>query len=66
MLQSVNNPLGTNGFEFIEFATRDTKSLDRTLRLLGFTPIARHRSKDALLYRQGKINFIINQPDFLY
>ncbi len=60
MLQSVKNPLGTDGFEFIEFATQDTHTLDKTLKLLGFSKIARHRSKDVVLYRQGNINFIVN------
>jgi len=54
------NPMGTRGFEFVEFASPDPTALDRTFRLLGFTPIAVHRSKKVTLYRQGDINFILN------
>ncbi|HMX16835.1 MAG TPA: 4-hydroxyphenylpyruvate dioxygenase [Rhodocyclaceae bacterium] len=55
-----DNPMGTDGFEFIEFAAPDPAALDRMFRTLGFTPIARHRSKEVTLYRQGEINFILN------
>jgi 4-hydroxyphenylpyruvate dioxygenase len=54
------NPMGTRGFEFVEFAGPDPATLDRTFRLLGFQPIARHRSKPVTLYRQGDISFILN------
>ena len=54
------NPMGTKGFEFVEFTGPDAAALDRVFRLLGFAPIARHRSKDVTLYRQGQINFILN------
>ena len=54
------NPMGTKGFEFVEFTGPDTVALDRVFRLLGFAPIARHRSKEVTLYRQGQINFILN------
>lgn len=54
------NPMGTRGFEFVEFATDDAAAMDAKFRALGFTPVARHRSKDVTLYRQGKINFIVN------
>jgi 4-hydroxyphenylpyruvate dioxygenase len=58
------NPLGTDGFEFVEYASRDPKSLDSLFTQLGFIAIARHRSKDVTLYRQGGINFILNaEPD---
>ena len=55
-----NNPMGTDGFEFIEFAAPDPLQLDGLFRALGFQPVARHRSKDVTLYRQGEINFILN------
>src|SRR5581483_2172057 len=54
------NPLGTDGFEFIEYAAPDPAALGRLFESMGFTAIARHRSKNVLLYRQGEINFIVN------
>ncbi len=59
----VMNPLGTDGFEFIEFCAPDessVKKLHQLLTSLGFTHTARHRSKAVDLYQQGDINFIIN------
>jgi 4-hydroxyphenylpyruvate dioxygenase len=59
-----DNPLGTDGFEFVEYAAPDPVALGRLFELLGFAAVARHRSKDVLLYRQGEINFIVNaEPD---
>src|SRR4249920_964845 len=58
------NPLGTDGFEFIEYAAPDPAALGHLFEQMGFTAIARHRSKNVLLYRQGEINFIVNaEPD---
>jgi 4-hydroxyphenylpyruvate dioxygenase len=54
------NPMGTNGFEFVEYAAPDPKALGKLFESMGFTAIARHRHKDVTLYRQGDINFIIN------
>ncbi|MFC4159143.1 4-hydroxyphenylpyruvate dioxygenase [Chitinimonas lacunae] len=54
------NPMGTDGFEFVEFTGPDPRALGSLFELLGFTQIARHRSKDCVLYRQGDINFIVN------
>lgn len=54
------NPMGTDGIEFIEFATPEPAGLDKLFRSLGFTPVACHRAKDVTLYRQGGINFILN------
>jgi 4-hydroxyphenylpyruvate dioxygenase len=54
------NPMQTDGFEFIEFAAPDPEALGRLFETLGFTAIARHRSKDVTLYRQGDVNFILN------
>ena len=59
-----DNPMGTDGFEFIEYTAPQPADLDHLFRTLGFTPIARHRSKDVILYRQGQVNFIVNrEPD---
>jgi 4-hydroxyphenylpyruvate dioxygenase len=55
-----DNPMGTEGLEFIEFAAPEPLELDGSFRKLGFAPVARHRSKDVTLYRQGGINFILN------
>ena len=52
--------MGTDGFEFIEYAAPDPAALGRILERLGFAAMARHRSKNVTLYRQGGINFIIN------
>jgi 4-hydroxyphenylpyruvate dioxygenase len=55
-----DNPMGTDGFEFIEYAAPDPKALGALFEQMGFRAIARHRHKDVTLYRQGEINFIIN------
>jgi 4-hydroxyphenylpyruvate dioxygenase len=55
-----DNPMGTDGFEFIEYAAPDPKALGALFEQMGFVAIARHRHKDVTLYRQGDINFIIN------
>ena len=55
-----DNPMGTDGFEFVEYAAPDPKALGALFEQMGFTAIARHRHKDVTLYRQGEINFIIN------
>jgi 4-hydroxyphenylpyruvate dioxygenase len=52
--------MGTDGFEFVEYAAPDPKALGALFERMGFTAIARHRHKDVTLYRQGGINFIIN------
>ena len=58
--QPWENPMGTDGFEFIEYAAPDPKALGALFEQMGFTAIARHRHKDVTLYRQGEVNFIIN------
>ena len=57
----VENPIGLDGFEFVEFAAPDPTVLEKVFAALDFLPGARHRSKDVTLYRQGGINFIINR-----
>lgn len=60
------NPLGTDGFEFVEYTAADAKGIDALKQLftqLGFTEVAKHRRKDVWLYKQNDINFIVNgQP----
>jgi 4-hydroxyphenylpyruvate dioxygenase len=59
-----DNPMGTDGFEFIEYAAPDPKAMGMLFERLGFKAIARHRHKNVILYRQGGINFIVNaEPD---
>ncbi|AOB32478.1 4-hydroxyphenylpyruvate dioxygenase [Bordetella sp. H567] len=59
-----DNPMGTAGFEFVEYAAPDPAALRRVFEHLGFKAIARHRHKDVILYRQGGINFLVNaEPD---
>lgn len=55
-----SNPLGMDGIEFIEFSTSKPQALGQVLELMGFRPIARHRSREVLLYRQGGMNVIVN------
>jgi 4-hydroxyphenylpyruvate dioxygenase len=60
------NPLGTDGFEFVEYTAIDTAELGRLFEVMGFSRVARHRSKNVSLYRQGNINFIVNaEPNSL-
>jgi 4-hydroxyphenylpyruvate dioxygenase len=54
------NPMGTDGFEFIEYTAPDSRALGALFESMGFSKIARHRSKDVTLYRQGDINFVVN------
>ena len=59
-----DNPMGTDGFEFIEYAAPDPQAMGAVFERMGFKAIARHRHKNVLLYRQGGINFILNaEPD---
>jgi len=54
------NPMGLMGFEFVEFASPEADALEPVFESLGFSKVARHRSKDVSLFRQGEINFIVN------
>jgi 4-hydroxyphenylpyruvate dioxygenase len=57
---SDQNPMGTDGFEFVEFCHPNPAELDTLFRRMGFLPVARHRSKAVTLYRQGGINLLVN------
>ena len=59
-IADATNPLGLAGIEFIEFSTAKPQALGSVLEMMGFRPIARHRSREVLLYRQGAMNIIIN------
>ena len=58
--QPWDNPMGTDGFEFIEYAAPDPAAMGRLFEQMGFVAVAKHRSKNVLLYKQGDINFILN------
>jgi 4-hydroxyphenylpyruvate dioxygenase len=59
-----DNPMGTDGFEFVEYTAPDPALLRTLFDQLGFPVVARHRRKDVTLHRQGDVNFIINaEPD---
>jgi 4-hydroxyphenylpyruvate dioxygenase len=56
----VPNPLGLEGIEYIEYTTRQPQALGHVLETMGFKPVARHRSREVLLYRQGPMNIVVN------
>ncbi len=59
-----DNPMGTDGFEFVEYTAPDVGELHALFKRMGFRDVARHRSKNVTLYRQGNINFVVNaEPD---
>lgn len=55
-----DNPMGLDGFEFVEFCAPEPGILEPVFELLGFQCLARHRSKDVQLWRQNDVNFIVN------
>lgn len=55
-----DNPLGLDGIEFVEYATLKPQALGQVLEMMGFRPVARHRSREVLLYRQGALNIVVN------
>jgi 4-hydroxyphenylpyruvate dioxygenase len=55
-----SNPLGLDGIEFIEYATAQPQAFGDLLQRMGFAPLARHRSREVMLYRQGPMNLIVN------
>ena len=61
MADLFENPMGLMGFEFVEFASPTANLLEPLFERMGFSLVARHRSKDVVLYRQGGINFIVNR-----
>ena len=61
MADLFENPMGLMGFEFVEFASPVPNVLEPLFERMGFSLVARHRSKDVVLFRQGEINFIVNR-----
>ena len=60
MADLFENPMGTDGFEFVEYTAPDPEQLRALFARMGFPVTARHRSKNVTLHRQGDINFVIN------
>src|ERR1700739_3343088 len=58
---STDNPMGTDGFEFVEYAHPEPAQLHALFKLMGFAPVARHRTKRITVYRQGDINYLVNE-----
>lgn len=59
-----HNPIGLDGVEFIEYTTLKPQALGQVLEMMGFRPVARHRSREVLLYRQGGLHIVVNaHPD---
>ncbi|WP_417795978.1 4-hydroxyphenylpyruvate dioxygenase [Terasakiella pusilla] len=61
MTDLFDNPMGLDGFEFVEFASPESNVIEPVFEMMGFTKVATHRSKNVDLYRQGGINFILNK-----
>src|SRR5690349_15130412 len=59
-LPEPSNPVGIDGIEFIEFTTAQPQALGAVLEKIGFHAVARHRSREVMLYRQGTMNLIVN------
>jgi 4-hydroxyphenylpyruvate dioxygenase len=59
-LPEPKNPLGIDGIEFIEYATSKPQEFGALLQKMGFAAVARHRSREVMLYRQGDMNLIVN------
>jgi 4-hydroxyphenylpyruvate dioxygenase len=59
-MNTTQNPMGTDGFEFVEYTAPDPQALRAVFERMGFREAARHRSKNVTLHRQGDTNFLIN------
>jgi len=65
-IPELSNPLGLDGIEFIEYATCEPQAFGTLLEQMGFSAVARHRSREVVLYRQGSMNLVVNaHPDAL-
>ena len=58
---SADNPMGTDGFEFVEYAHPKPEELHALFKLMGYAPVARHKTKKITVYRQGDINYLVNE-----
>ena len=59
MADLFENPLGTDGFASIEY-TGESAVLEKLFADFGFTPVAKHKKRNVVLYRQGGVNFLLN------
>jgi len=55
------NPMGTDGFAFVEYAHPEPEKLHALFRLMGFAPVAKHRTKAITVYRQGDVDYLVNE-----
>jgi 4-hydroxyphenylpyruvate dioxygenase len=62
-LPEPSNPIGIDGLEFVEYATSKPQEFGALLQKMGFAALARHRSREVMLYRQGTMNLIVNSHD---
>jgi 4-hydroxyphenylpyruvate dioxygenase len=62
-MTDLDNPLGLNGFEFVEFTSPDPEAMIAQFRALGFTPTHRHPTKNVTRYKQGRINLMLNRDE---
>ena len=61
MADIFENPIGTDGFEFVEFATKDPKPMRKLFHALGFEAQAKHKTRPITLFRQGEVVFLLNE-----
>jgi 4-hydroxyphenylpyruvate dioxygenase len=62
-LPEPSNPLGIDGLEFVEYSTSKPQEFGALLQKMGFAAVARHRSREVMLYRQGGMNLVVNSND---
>ena len=55
------NPMGINGFAFVEFAAPDASLLHELFTKMGFVAVSKHRSKAITRYRQGDVSYLVNE-----
>ncbi len=61
MAMQRENPMGVDGFEFVEYAAPDGALLHELFKVMGFTAVAKHKQRNITLYRQNGINFLLNE-----
>ena len=66
MADLFENPIGTDGFDFVEYAAPDPAVLHELFTKLGFRPVAKHKRENRTLYMQGDVKFIINEEPGSY
>ena len=63
MADLFENPLGTDGFEFVEYTSPEPEKLEALFESLGFTAVAKHKTKNIIRYKQGDITFLVNKEE---